>query len=324
MTFRNKGALLVASATLICIAPGNAQRSYTDSGGLPPEPVPPPDVLITHDVVVGQGGPAVLHAEIMVPRDPSRSNQRGIVYVHGGGWGGNNKIEINRVFFLAQSGYLVASVEYRLSTAARWPAQIEDCKLGVRWLRANAAQYHIDPDHIGVYGTSAGAHLASALGTMHDARFEGHGGYEGVSSQVQAVVDAAGPVDFRAGNFSDGDPYISDKQRAANIGLLNALFGEPFARNPGLWIEGSPISHVHAGDPPFLIAHGEHDQNVSPAQAKTFADTLRQAGVPVEWILIKNGNHGLGQIAGEPPPDPNPAAYHARVVAFFDRYLRSP
>jgi len=316
---------IISAAILaaLCASVLRAQRTDTDSGGLPPEPLPPPDLIVTHEVPIGRGGPDVLHAEIMRAKDPARAPTRGIVYVHGGGWGGNNKIEINRVFFLAQNGYLIASVEYRLSSAARWPAQLEDCKLGVRWLRANAGRYGIDPEHIGVYGTSAGAHLASCLGTMDDARFEGHGGYEGISSRVQAVVDAAGPVDFRAGNFFDGDEFISPQQHSQDTGMLNALFGQPFDANPGLWIEGSPAAHVRPGDPPFLIAHGGRDQIVSPQQAKTIAAALQQARVPVELIIVKNGNHGLGQAPGAPPPDPDTRTLHARVVAFFNRYLRS-
>src|SRR6202012_4574115 len=95
-------------------------------------------------------------------------------------------------------GYFLASIEYRLRPKYKWPAQIEDCKLAVRWLRANAAKYHIDPDRIGCWGHSAGGHLVACMGTMDDPKLEGTGGYPGVSSKVQAVADFDGVEDFTA------------------------------------------------------------------------------------------------------------------------------
>jgi acetyl esterase/lipase len=283
-------------------------------------PPPPADLEVTSGIETGRGGDTILHAEVI--RLKNRTPTRAVIYVHGGGWAGGDYIsDAPRAYFLAQAGYLVASIEYRLSTAAKWPAQIEDCKLGVRWLRANAKQYNIDPDHIGIYGHSAGGNLVACMGTMDEPQFEGHGGYDGVSSKVQAVLDAAGPVDFRAGNFSDGSQYVSASQKDKDAGMLLLLFGAPFAKLPDTYKDASPISHVRAGDPPFFIAHGEKDPIVSTDQATTFAATLEKVGVPVQLLIVKNGNHGLGPLPQGLPPDPDTKGFRALAVAFFNKYL---
>lgn len=289
----------------------------------PPIPPVPSDLEVTHDVEIGKGGGKVLHAEIVRSKSAMAHPARAIIYVHGGGWmGGDNKCDVRRTYFLAQKGYLVASIEYRLSVEAKWPAQIEDCKLGVRWLRANAARYGIDPNHIGIYGHSAGGHLVACMGTMDDPKYEGSGGYEGVSSKVQAVLDTAGPVDLTGGNFSDGDEYISDKQRAQNVVQFATLMGKPYEGNAELWKEASPITHVRASNPPFFIAHGERDPNVSPLQAKRFAAALQQAGVPVTLVIVQNANHGLGSVVPGVPAIPDGPAFRSMVLEFFDKYLK--
>jgi len=281
----------------------------------------PPDLDITRGVEIGKGGDKILHAEIIRAKDQIPT--RGIIYVHGGGWaGGTYEDGIGRCSCIARAGYLVASIEYRLTGKAKWPAQIEDCKLGVRWLRANAAQYHIDPAHIGICGHSAGGHLVACVGTMDDPKLEGQGGYEGISSKVQAVVDMAGPVDFRYGNFSEGSEYVSSYRAGADAGLLTALFGAPFTADAEAYRNASPICHVHAHDPPFLIVHGEKDPIVSTAQAVAFADALRKAGVSVDLLIVKNGDHGLGPVPGGPAADPDINVLFARVGAFFDRNLK--
>lgn len=189
-------------------------------------------------------------------------------------------------------------------------------------MRANAKQYNIDPDHLGIYGHSAGGHLVACVGTMGDPKLEGNGGYEGISSKVHAVVDSAGPVDFRSGTFSQGSGFVSATQGDEDAGLLTLLFGASFADNSGAYRDASPICHVRADDPPFFIAHREKDPIVSTAQSVVFADALRKAGVPVELVIVKNGDHGLGPVPGGPAANPDMNTYCARVVAFFDKYLK--
>src|SRR5579871_3431475 len=182
-------AFLFATSLAVAAEPS----PVTPEPKVTPRPfVAPPGVELLHDVEIGRGGGRVLHAEIARPINPPPGPMPAIIAVHGGGWAGGTH-EFNQAMFLATQGYFTASIEYRLSGEARWPAQIEDCKLGVRWLRANAAKYHIDPERIGCWGGSAGGHLVACLGVMDDPRFEGRGGYPGVSSKVAAVVNFYGP-----------------------------------------------------------------------------------------------------------------------------------
>jgi acetyl esterase/lipase len=197
---------------------------------------------------------------------------------------------------------------------AKWPAQIQDCKLGVRWLRANAAQYHIDPNRIGVWGDSAGGHLVTCLGTMADVKdYEGDGGYPGVSSAVQAVVDFYGPTDFDT-------PGIYSPEA---IRLTQGLFGVPHDQNPALWRSGSPVFYVKAGDPPMLLVHGDADTLVPLAQSTVFDAALTKAGVPHEFVVVKNAGHGFKPMPGT-TIDPSGAEIFKTVFAFFDKYLKTP
>ena len=281
-----------------------------------PQPPPPPGVELIHDVEIGTGGGRPLHAEIARPKDPSTAPMPAVIWIHGGGWSGGSH-KGNTAVFLATKGYFTASIEYRLSGEAKWPAQIEDCKLGVRWLRANAAKYNIDPARIGCWGSSAGGHLVACLGVMDDPRFEGSGGYAGVSSGVQAVCDFYGPADMTQG--SAGIQGAQDGQDAqAPLGL----FGAPFKDKPELWRDGSPIVHVKAGDPPFLIVHGDADKTVPHEHSEKFVAALQKAGVPVELITVQRGGHNLQAQPGETPAEPGRDAINAAVLAFFNKVLR--
>jgi len=281
---------------------------------------PPAGVTEIHDVEIGQGGDKVLHAEIAYPSQTSAALLPAVIRIHGGGWRfGTYKEKIAE--WLAPHGYFVATIEYRLSTEAIWPAQIEDCKLAVRWLRANAAKYHVDPDRIGVWGSSAGGHLALCVGTMNnEPQFEGHGGYEGVSSRVKAVVDWCGPSDFTA-----GDPGIEKKLAKPpdydSPGLVK-LFGGTYKEKPDVWKEGSPIKYVTADDPPFLIVQGDKDLSVPHEQSEKMVAALKQAGVPVEFIMVHGGGHSMGAAPGDPPAQPGNQKLQAAVLAFFDQQLK--
>jgi acetyl esterase/lipase len=276
----------------------------------------PPNVEVIHDVEIGAGGGRLLHAEIARPKNPPPTPMPAVLAIHGGGWSkGTHKF--NQAVWLATKGYFTASIEYRLSGEAKWPAQIEDCKLGVRWLRANAAKYNVNPDCIGCWGSSAGGHLVACLGTMDEPQFEGTGGYAGVSSRVQAVVDYCGPADFTEGSAGI-QGAVGDRDALALLGL----FGAPFKKNPDLWKQGSPVLHVKAGTPPFLIVHGDKDTLVPLAQSEHLVAALQKAGVPVEFITVKGGGHGMSTTPGEPPPEPDSNALHAAVLAFFDKHLR--
>lgn len=310
-TFRFPIVLLVSVAC--CFA---ADPSQTPKPEGPPKFQTPPGVELIHDVEIGKGGDRVLHAEIARPEKPPGKPMPAVLWIHGGGWSGGSH-RGNGALWLATQGYFTASIEYRLSGEAKWPAQIEDCKLGVRWLRANAAKYNIDPNRIGCAGSSAGGHLVACLGTMDDARFEGCGGYEGVSSRVQAVVDYCGPADMTQGSAGIQGAKDDNDSKA-----LLGLFGKPFKKKPETWRDGSPIVYVKTGNPPFLIVHGDADTTVPFTHSERLEAALRKAGVPVQLLRVKGGGHNMMAAKDAPPAEPDQQSIRAVVTAFFDKHLK--
>jgi acetyl esterase/lipase len=304
--------LFIFTATLACAQEGVAPATKAPAMKIPS------DVVLTEDVAMGKGGNAILHCDVYEPKIAPSSPIPGVIFIHGGGWSTGSYKGGSTKPFLAQHGYVAVSIEYRLSKQAPWPAQIEDCKLAVRWLRANAAKYHVNPDRIACWGGSAGGHLAACLGTMGDLpKFEGTGGYPGVSSKVQAVVDGSGPVDFV--NGSEGLKGSTPTQDAP---MLVTLFGGTFAEKRAVYKEGSPIVYVKAGDPPFLVLHGDHDQSVPYAQAEKMVAALKTAGVPVQFITVHNGGHDGKAAPGLPPATPTADEVNKMALAFLDHYLK--
>lgn len=213
-----------------------------------------------------------------------------IVAIHGGGWiGGDKRGVIGRIAPLVATGkYAGVSVGYRLSIQASWPAQIHDCKAAIRWLRANADRYGLDPERIGVIGWSAGGHLAAMLGTTGDtAELDGElGEFRGQPTRVQSVVDVFGPSDLRIIREEAGDgpgrPGV----------LVERLLGGPPAERQELARSASPIVFVSKEDPPFLIIHGTDDNVVPYRQSVRLRDRLREVGVPVALITVEGAGHG--------------------------------
>jgi acetyl esterase/lipase len=192
-----------------------------------------------------------------------------ILCVHGGHWDAGGKDRCPAVS-LVQDGYAVASINYRLARTAPFPAQLEDCKAAVRWLRANASLYNLDPDRIGVWGYSSGGHLAALLGTTGGLpELEGNGDNLQYSSQVQAVCDVAGPTDLLA------MANLGPKRTLAIQGLLG---GAP-ENDKAKAIAASPIHYISKDDPPFLIVHGEADRVIPVEQSQRLYEELRKAGV---------------------------------------------
>lgn len=261
--------------------------------------------VLKTDVEYGKAGERSLTLDILHPDMPKGASLPAIVWIHGGGWrGGSKNGGIQRVLqAVGRDGeFVIASVGYRLSGEAKWPAQIHDCKAAIRYLRANAAQYGIDGTQIGVWGSSAGGHLVSLLGTSGGVEeLEGENGTPGVKSNVQCVVDYCGPSDFLA--FAAG---ASENAGSA----LQQLFGGPVADNKEAARLASPVTHVTKDDPPFLVVHGTKDGTVPLAQAELFYDALQGAGVDVLFVRMQGGGHGIG---GE--------EINQRVRAFFERHL---
>ena len=223
--------------------------------------------------------------------------------IHGGGWTSFDKSTMKGMGnFLASSGFVAVSVDYRLlrGDENRWPAQLDDVQRAVRWLRANAAKYNIDANHIGAFGHSAGAQLAALLG-MEDTRDNSDAALAKYSSRVQAVVDVSGPSDFLTDRDPEGDAQLAN------------FFGGDYSKIPGVWRDASPITHVAKSNAPFLIVHGTSDDMVPIAQAQELYDKLKTAGVPVSFVKV-NDVHTFATTE----------ARHRMALeskAFFARYL---
>jgi len=218
-----------------------------------------------------------------------------VVFLHGGGWRlgsrhlagpayrGVSPTPFERV---AQAGIAVASVDYRLSGEAIWPAQLHDAKAAVRWLRARAADLGVDPDRIAAWGESAGGHLAELLGlTDDDAALEGDVGIVGTSSRVSAVVAWYAPSDVAAVATDTGADPADPSTREAQ------LLGAPATDVPELAAQASPISHVSADAPPFLLLHGRADRFVPCVQSERLYAALLEAGVEVEFDVYEDSDH---------------------------------
>lgn len=233
-----------------------------------------------------------------------------IAFIHGGGWrNGDKRGGLRRVAALVESGEFVgASIGYRLSGEAIWPAQIHDCKAAIRWLRAHAEETGFDPDRIAVMGSSAGGHLVAMLGTSGDVeKLEGKlGEHNDVSSRVNCVIDEYGPTNFLTMNDFPGkmDHLSADSPESR-------LLGQQITKVPNLVREASPISYVTKDDPPILIIHGTKDPLVPYQQSVVFAEALKKASVPVMLQRIENGEHG-GFGSEE---------INARTKAFLNKHL---
>ncbi|HEY9734488.1 MAG TPA: alpha/beta hydrolase [Drouetiella sp.] len=214
-----------------------------------------------------------------------------ILWIHGGAWLMGDKEDTPALFFM-KSGYAVASINYRYSSEAIFPAQIEDAKAAVRWIRANAEKYHFDTKRIVAFGNSAGGHLAALLGTTGDVKpLEGNLGNADQSSKVQAVVDWCGPTDF-IGIEEQGDAKNQLRPRDPK-GPVAKLFGGLPSKKRELAAAASPVTFVSNDDPPFLIMHGDHDNVVPIKQSSDFYEVLKAAHVKVLYHVVKNGGHNF-------------------------------
>jgi acetyl esterase/lipase len=243
-----------------------------------------------------------------------------VIMVHGGGFMFGDKSDgggLTGVDQLLAAGYAVASINYRLSGEATFPAQIYDVKAAVRFLRANAAQYNLNPDKFGAWGASAGGNLVSLLGTTCGVpELEGAElGNADQSSCVQAVVDWFGPIDFlkmqeqltAAGCSASTDSANSPESR---------LMGAPIQTIPEKVALTNPMNFITPDDPPFFIENGTADCNIPPIQNKNFADALSAVigADKVVYISLEGAGHGGAQF--------ETAENISKVISFLDQYLK--
>ena len=261
-----------------------------------------------HDLAYVKGGDANQRLDLVVPA--SSAPVPLILWIHGGGWE-QGSYHQNPARAMAARGYAVASIGYRLSPQAKYPAQIEDCKAAVRWLRAHAAEYGIDPARVGVWGASAGGHLAALLGTTaKDRRFD-VGENLDQPSAVRCVIDSFGPSDF----FHWGDPPAPASYDTAHTPLARLLGGR-LADHEELARLASPVTFVDRDSAPFLIIHGEKDPVVPAQQSVVLDAALRKAGVESTLVIVPGAGHGSGMFN-------DPRLLH-QMAAFMDRHLLAP
>lgn len=241
---------------------------------------------VFRDLSYGKNGNASQKLDLYLPKQGK--NMPLIIYIHGGAFMSGSKEDWIPWNCLGE-GYAVASINYRLSGEAIFPAQIVDCKAAVRWLRANAIKYNLDPNHFASWGESAGGHLATMIGTAADAREFEVGDNLNVSSRVQAVVDYYGPTDFLqmdAHRIPDGqlhDPADSPE---------SLLVGGAIQQNKEKVAMANPITYITKNTPPFLICHGDQDPLVPHHQSELLESALKKAGVAVKFYTVKGAGHG--------------------------------
>lgn len=242
-----------------------------------------------------------------------------VIMIHGGGFMMGDKADgggLSGVDQLVAAGYAVASINYRLSAEAKYPAQINDAKAAVRFLRANAATYKLNPDKFASFGASAGGNLAALLGTTCGVKeLEGDLGNTGVSSCVQAVVDWFGPIDFLA-----MDSQFAGTSCPANHNDASSpesqLMGAAIQTVADKVKTTNPMNYIDPSDPPFFIENGSADCNIPPIQNKNLADGLSKAigAERVSYTQIEGAGHGGSQF--------NTDANLKLVVDFLNKYLK--
>jgi acetyl esterase/lipase len=209
---------------------------------------------------------------------------------------------------MIRRGYLVVSVNYRLAPQYKFPAQIEDVKCAIRFLRAKASNYGLNPEKIGVWGGSAGGHLVALLGTTDaGAGLEGSGGYSNQSSRVRAVVDFFGPAE------------LNTMFRGHQLDVMENVFGVTDPESPVLKVAG-PVTYISKDDPPFLIVHGDKDAVVPLNQSQILYDRLLAAGVPAKLVVVKNAGHTFTPTGGS--ISPTRIEITTMVADFFDKILK--
>ncbi|MCM8820396.1 MAG: alpha/beta hydrolase [Candidatus Omnitrophica bacterium] len=264
----------------------------------------PENTKVIRDIVYAEINGEKLLMDIYIPE-----NQKPlplVVWIHGGGWKKGSKENCYPALRLLPYGYAVASINYRLTGIASFPAQLEDCKSAIRYLRANGAKYNLNTEKIGVWGSSAGGHLAALLGTTGDISDFDKGDYLEFSSKVQAVCDYYGPSSISDMHWRS-DRYGNSPEQLL-IGKGEGDFTEKAKK-------ASPVTYVNNDSAPFFIVHGDKDNVVHISQSKLLYDSLLKAGVDVEIHIIKGAGHGGPEFTRQDIIE--------KVVSFFDSYLKN-
>ena len=250
-----------------------------------------PDSLIWEEGIVYSTPNGEALALNMARPKPDSGLRPAILCIHGGGFrAGKRESYDNQCKKLASKGFVAVTITYRLAPKHQFPAAVHDCKAAVRWLRANAAKYNIDPTKIGVTGGSAGGHLAQFLGvTANVPEFEGTGGNPGQPSHVNCVVNVYGPSDFTKSYGKSVDAHE----------VLPLWFGGNLETYRQRHIVGSPLFWVTPDAAPTLCIHGTEDKYVAHEQAVWIVDKLKAAGVEAELLTMEGAGHGFKGVDAE-------------------------
>jgi acetyl esterase/lipase len=280
--------------TPVSAAPGGPPKGYGSNDELKAayvlgalklvdmNPPLPEGVTERMDVEYGKAGDRSLQLDLYSPQHRV-APVPGLIFIHGGAWKGGRRGDY-RVYttHFASRGYVVATISYRLSGVAPFPAAVEDAKCAVRWMRSHAAELGVNPDKIAVVGGSAGGHLALMLGySAGDPSLEGQGGHAGVSSAVQAVVNFYGPSDLTT-------PFA----QKADV-VKKFMGGKSFDEARALWEQASPLHHLQKGAPPTLTFHGTIDDIVPVEQSDVLHARLKDLGVPNEYERLTGWPHTM-------------------------------
>jgi acetyl esterase/lipase len=273
------------------------------------EPVVPEGVTVLGGVCYRQIGARRLSLDLCLPPHAMRGSVPAVILAHGGGWrSGDRAMEMPMALQLAGRGYVAATVEYRLSPEAMYPAAVHDLKAAVRWIRAHAQQYGVDTTKVAVYGCSSGGHLATLLGvTNSDSAYE-NGENAGCSSAVQAIVDVDGPVDLTdpAESSKDDDPSKPSSGKR--------WIGYSYTQRPDLWRAASPLTHVSSRVPPIIFINSSIER--FHAGRDTMLDTLKRYGIYHEVHTLPNTPHPFWMFR---PWQPEVVRY---VAEFLDGVFR--
>jgi acetyl esterase/lipase len=267
----------------------------------------PESVSVERNIEYGKGGDISLKLDLYSPKE-LRDPVPGVIFIHGGAWkGGYRQMYHYYCTKFAERGYVAATISYRLTSDAPFPAAVEDAKCAVRWLRANAKKFNVDPERIAVAGGSAGGHLALMVAYSPDvAELEGKGGHDDVDSNVKAVVSLYAPTDL-----------TTEDARTEGV-VVRFLGGKTFDEAPDLYKLASPMSHVSSDDPPTLLLHGTIDDTVAIDQSERLVEALKKSGVEVAYDRVEGWPHAM-----DLEPDVNQHCIMT-MFEFFDEHLGTP
>ncbi|MDR3110421.1 MAG: alpha/beta hydrolase [Planctomycetaceae bacterium] len=253
------------------------------------------------------GGGVRQQLDIMLPDDYKDRTEKLplVVWIHGGGWTAGSK-DNSPNLILVNQGFATASINYRYATEKPFPAQLEDCKSAIRWLRAHANEYNFDTEKVGVWGASAGGHLVALLGTTGDTKKYDVGENLDQSSVVQAICDIYGPTDFVITTKNWGEFHVVREPVLSLLGGKDASV--EIAKG------ASPLYHVKKNMPPFLILHGDQDKLVNLDQSVRFEKALKDVNVEVELLVAKDAGHD-GFFVTRPD-------FIKKTVDFFTNHLK--